>query len=491
MIKILKLLFIIISRSIKLTIFISKTILSFIPSLLAKILKKFGKRFRFSITFKITVIYALIFSILIFLLSTGILIGFRYFLINQASNNVEKNNQIISTYINEKSELPKNIIDEIVRSDDIYVSIFDNDKEVLYTTDNTDKFLSFYDNVNSLSIIDSPHGIVVILNDKLDSNKETYYIQTYKSLATENFYISTLAAILLGVNLFSLLIIILISSKASRKMLSPIEEMTKTVKTISVEALDTRLNISGSKDELKELAETFNEMIDRIQQSYEQQNQFVSDASHELRTPIAVIQGYANLLSRWGKNDKSVLEEGISAIKSESENMKNLVENLLFLARGDKNTQKVEKESFLINELIDDLIKETKLIDNKKHNIVCNSNYAAQIYADRRLLKEALRIFIDNSVKFTPENGTIKISAYKKINSLELVVEDTGIGIAKEDLPFIFNRFYQVDKARTKDKNGNGLGLSIAKWIITKHNGKIFVESQVNKGTKVSISLPI
>ncbi|QGU96200.1 hypothetical protein GOM49_14825 [Clostridium bovifaecis] len=119
MIKILKLLFMIIFRSIKITIFISKTILSFIPSLLAKILKKFGKRFKFSITFKITVIYALIFSILIFLLSTGILIGFRRFLINQASNNVEKNNQIISTYIHEKSELPKNIIDEIVKSDDI------------------------------------------------------------------------------------------------------------------------------------------------------------------------------------------------------------------------------------------------------------------------------------------------------------------------------------------------------------------------------------
>ncbi|QGU96201.1 HAMP domain-containing protein [Clostridium bovifaecis] len=373
----------------------------------------------------------------------------------------------------------------------IYVSIFNNDRNVLYTTDNTDKFLSFYDNVNSLSIIDSPHGIVIILNDKLDSNKETYYIQTYKSLAAENLYISTLAAILLGVNLSSLLIIILISSKASRKMLSPIEEMTKTVKTISVEALDTRLNISGSKDELKELAETFNEMIDRIQQSYEQQNQFVSDASHELRTPIAVIQGYASLLSRWGKNDKSVLDEGISAIKSESEGMKNLVENLLFLARGDKNTQRFEKESFLINELIDDLIKETKLIDNKKHNIICSSNDVTHIYADRRLLKEALRIFIDNSVKFTPENGTIKISAYNRINNLELVVEDTGIGISKEDLPFIFNRFYQVDKARTKDKSGNGLGLSIAKWIISKHSGKIFVESQVNKGTKVSINLPI
>jgi Signal transduction histidine kinase len=107
------------------------------------------------------------------------------------------------------------------------------------------------------------------------------------------------------------------------------------------------------------------------------------------------------------------------------------------------------------------------------------------------MLKEALRIFIDNSVKFTPENGTIKLSSYNRISYLEIIIEDTGIGIDKDDLPHIFNRFYRADKSRTKNSGGTGLGLSIAKLIIGKHNGKITLSSQLQKGTKISIFLPV
>lgn len=303
-------------------------------------------------------------------------------------------------------------------------------------------------------------------------------------------YLRTMFIFLFCADLFFLLVLIILSSKTSKKMLAPVEEMTKTVKKISVDAFDTRLNVSGSKDELKDLAETFNDMIDRIQKSYELQNQFVSDASHELRTPIAVIQGYANLLDRWGKDDKSVLDESITAIKNESESMKNLVENLLFLARGDKNTQRVEMEEFLLNELIDEIIKETKLIDDK-HTIFCRDNLQIKINADRKLLKEAIRIFIHNSVKFTPADGTIELRTELKKKNIQIVVEDTGVGISKEDLPHIFNRFYSADKSRTKNAAGNGLGLSIAKWIIEKHKGIIDVESTLGKGTKVTISLPL
>lgn len=313
-----------------------------------------------------------------------------------------------------------------------------------------------------------------------------------QAISEENIitYLRTLFIFLVSADLIFLLVLIILSSKTSKKMLAPVEEMTRTVKKISVDAFDTRLNVSGSKDELKDLAETFNDMIDRIQKSYELQNQFVSDASHELRTPIAVIQGYANLLDRWGKDDKNVLDESITAIKNESENMKNLVENLLFLARGDKNTQKIEMEEFLLNELIDEIIKETKLIDDK-HTIFCRNNLQVKINADRKLLKEAIRIFIHNSIKFTPADGTIELRTELKKKNITIVVEDTGVGISKEDLPHIFNRFYTTDKSRTKNAAGNGLGLSIAKWIIEKHKGIIDVESTLGKGTKITVSLPL
>lgn len=313
-----------------------------------------------------------------------------------------------------------------------------------------------------------------------------YYMQNGR----KDNYIVVLLGILAVWNIMGLIIIIIIGSKASKKFLSPVYTMADTVKKISIDDLDKRLDIKGSKNELKDLAKTFNDMMDRIQSSIEKQNQFVSDASHELRTPISVIQGYANMLDRWGKDDKDVLEESIDAIKSESKNMKDLIEKLLFLARGDKNTQKVEKENFMMNELIDKIVKETKLIDDV-HKIENEHNDEFSINADKKLIKEAIRIFIDNSIKYTGEGESIKIDSYKRENEAIITIADNGTGISKEDLPHIFDRFYRADKSRTKSSGGTGLGLSISKWIIDKHNGKIHVWSEINIGTIVKITLPI
>jgi two-component system, OmpR family, sensor histidine kinase ArlS len=316
------------------------------------------------------------------------------------------------------------------------------------------------------------------------------YIEFTKNTVEVSKYVAAGASIILLSDILLLLIMLPIGSRVSKRLLLPVRKMTETVKSISVKDLNTRLDVSGSKDELKDLAKTFNDMLDRLQRSYELQNQFVSDASHELRTPIAVIQGYANLLDRWGKEDRSVLEESITAIKSEAESMKILVEQLLFLARSDKSTQKVEMKDFKVEELIDEVVKETKMIDTK-HQILNQHNEALILYGDRNLLKEALRVFIDNSIKYTEEGGVIKINSYKKNKNLVIEIEDTGAGISKEDLPHIFDRFYRADKSRTKETGGTGLGLSIAKWIILKHKGNIEVQSKLGWGTKISLLLPL
>ncbi|WP_246615380.1 HAMP domain-containing sensor histidine kinase [Clostridium thailandense] len=313
-----------------------------------------------------------------------------------------------------------------------------------------------------------------------------YYIES----GAKDDYLSILIAILATCNIIGLIVIIIIGSRASKKFLSPVYTMTETVKEISINALDKRLDVRGSKNELKDLAKTFNDMLDRLQVSVEKQNQFVSDASHELRTPISVIQGYASLLDRWGKNDKEVLEESIEAIKSESESMKDLIEKLLFLARGDKHSQKVEKQKFMLNELIDEILKETKMIDTS-HDIQGEYNYVLEINADKKLVKEALRVFIDNSTKYTPEGGSIRLDSYRKDDNVIITIGDTGMGISDKDLPHIFDRFYRADKSRTKTNGGTGLGLAIAKWIIDQHNGEIEVWSKVDIGTVVKISLPL
>jgi two-component system, OmpR family, sensor histidine kinase ArlS len=325
-------------------------------------------------------------------------------------------------------------------------------------------------------------------NIKADGN--LIYIEFTKNTVEVSNYIGVIALIILLSDVVLLSIMLPIGSRVSKRLLLPVKKMTETVKSISAKDMNTRLDVSGSKDELKDLAKTFNNMLDRLQRSYELQNQFVSDASHELRTPIAVIQGYANLLDRWGKEDKAVLEESIAAIKSESESMKRLVEQLLFLARSDKHTQKIEMTDFKINELIDEVVKETKIIDCK-HEILNQYNEYITITGDRNLLKEALRIFIDNSIKYTGESGVIRINSYSRNKNLILEIEDTGPGISKEDLPHIFDRFYRADKSRTKETGGTGLGLSIAKWIVLKHAGTIEVHSKPGWGTRISILLPL
>lgn len=497
--------------------------ISIVPFLLLKkiisLAKKFKNRFieklRFSLTFKITIVYMFIISLILMLLSGAIIGGFAIYAGWNAEDNLQKDFQLISDYLKENTEIPVEKLNRISRLDNISISIFDENKNLLYTTENGEDSIIFRDEskqnqsivINENYIIiknrdkvyvdwdylnhnDNNFGYAMMLSNRVNWKSRDIYIQVKDRLINEIFSVIVLTSTLLFMDIVVTIIVLLAGTRASRKTLKPIEIMTNTVKNITIKALDTRLNIRGSQDELKDLARTFNTMLDRIQESYEQQNQFVSDASHELRTPISVIQGYVNMLDRWGKDDKSVLEESISAIKTESESMKLLIEKLLFLARGDKNTQKVEKVEFYLNELIDEIVKETKLIDNT-HEIKSEKNDLAKINADYKMIKEALRVFIDNSIKYTPEGGLIKVNCILQDNEVLISVEDTGLGISKEDLPHIFDRFYRADKSRTKRTGGTGLGLSIAKWIIFNHNGRITVESRINVGTKISITLPI
>lgn len=474
---------------LNLVIFLVRFVANILRTILITFFRGLKKKLRFSITFKITATYALIFFLILFFISFSVLISFKYFLTNQARKDIQKNAQFVSAYINENLQIPESAISDLIKSDNMELIIFDKNKDVVYSTNKDAKSEDFYEHINSIDTLRNVGKPSITLNKLIQVNDKKFYIQISKSLIKENLYTEMLSIILFIVNTIALLIVIIIGSRASKRMLLPVEKMTKTVKEISIHALDKRLDVSGSQDELKELAETFNDMIDRIQKSYEQQNQFVSDASHELRTPISVIQGYANLLDRWGKKDQAVLEESISAIKSEAESMKNLVEKLLFLAKADKNTRKIENEDFLLNELVEEVAKETRLIDST-HEILCETGENILVNADRKLIKEALRVFVDNSIKYTPEGGIIKLCAYLKKKDAVIVVEDTGIGIPKEDIPFIFNRFYRADKSRTKKSGGTGLGLSIAKWIIDKHNGRIEVQSTLGQGTKISVFLP-
>ncbi|MCK9444904.1 MAG: ATP-binding protein [Tissierellaceae bacterium] len=268
-----------------------------------------------------------------------------------------------------------------------------------------------------------------------------------------------------------------------------LKDMAGEISSIDASKLDKRISVDSSQNELKDLASAINGMLNRINQSYQSQVRFVSDASHELRTPISVIQGYINLLDRWGKEDEKALQESIDAIKDEIEAMKNLVEKLLFLARGDNETIQLHKEVFDSCEVIGEIIKETEMI-HQEHKLISQLESPALIEADRQLFKQAIRILVDNSLKYSPKGKEIVLKVKKAEESISIVVQDSGIGIDGEDLPQIFDRFYRSDESRARKSGGSGLGLSIAKWIVERHGAYFEIVSRINIGTRITVTFP-
>ena len=290
-----------------------------------------------------------------------------------------------------------------------------------------------------------------------------------------------------------------------RKILRPINELALRAEELS------KLNYSEDKYQILEDAIThidpeemqalsfgdsdlagvetaMNNLLTRIRESYQQQARFVNDASHELRTPIAIIEGYANMLDRWGTEDEKVLTESITAIKNESSHMKHLVEQLLFLARGDSGRTALQLQKTSLSGLMQEIYEESLMIDENHHYRYTPSEQDIVIQADTGLLKQAVRILVDNAAKYTRENDEILLSVGRAGRSSYLQVQDNGIGMAEADVAHMFDRFYRSDEVRKY--KGTGLGLSISKWIVDKHGGYFEVTSRQELGTRIRIVLP-
>jgi len=317
-------------------------------------------------------------------------------------------------------------------------------------------------------------------------------------------------AVLLVIELLTLMTQTLDDRRMIRKTLDPIAELARAAQSlnevnkqldleksmalagrldrIDAGGLDTRIQVDDLQEELKNVAVAINGMLDRLGESYAAQARFVSDASHELRTPIAVIQGYANLLDRWGKEDEKALTESVAAIKDEADNMKGLVEQLLFLARGDSNRIRLVEERIELQKLIEEVAEESRMLDSGHEFKVSGSNVT--VVADKALIKQALRILVDNAIKYTDMGGEITISSGFDDGFVRLSVSDSGIGISSEVLPYVFDRFVRADESRARATGGAGLGLSIAQWIASRHNGHMEVLSRENIGTRITIVLP-
>jgi heavy metal sensor kinase len=446
------------------------------------------------ISWKITVLYVLMFMMLLFLINIAI----YFFLSNFISDNIRKSISNTSEFVvsqlgsvsNPIGYYDAGILQDISRSEEnIYFRILENNGEVRAQS----RYLRNLDIpiTDDISEFRTENRFLAVNTIKLDNFPfSSGYLQVVRDITFEKNFLDFLILVLTVSAAVGSLLSVFLGYFTTKKMLSPINQITETAREISFSDLDRRLSVRGPDDELKKLAVTFNSMLDRLESSFKSQKQFVSDASHELRTPISVIKGYVDLLDRWGKEKPEVRDEAIQAIKNETENMKHLIENLLLLARGDDSELIKEEEEFDVNNLISSIIKEFQLMEEDVDFKYLEKG-KIKFFGDSNLFKQLFRIFIENAVKFTSREGKITIIIDDKDEDLFFSIEDNGPGIEKENLPYVFDRFYQADKSRSRKKEGSGLGLAIAKQIVDSYDGEIKVKSSPGEGSKFIIRIPI
>ncbi|MCT1175922.1 HAMP domain-containing sensor histidine kinase [Pediococcus pentosaceus] len=276
-------------------------------------------------------------------------------------------------------------------------------------------------------------------------------------------------------------------------LLKPMNLINQSMRNLEEDPqTDLRVPEIDTNDELSDLAHEFNDMIDRMQRYIDQQRQFVEDVSHELRTPVAVVEGHLKMLDRWGKDDPQVLDESIKASLEETQRMKSLVSEMLELTRADQIEINYADEKTNVVQLVNQVFNDFKMI-HPEFNFVMDDDITGEpivpIY--RNHLEQILVILLDNAIKYSKDRKEIHISTANTKKTVEIAVQDFGEGIAEENLKQVFNRFYRIDKARSRDQGGNGLGLSIAKKLTEEYHGNISLESSVGSGSIFRIKLPI
>ncbi|UOE56573.1 HAMP domain-containing histidine kinase [Bacillus sp. CMF12] len=311
--------------------------------------------------------------------------------------------------------------------------------------------------------------------------------QLTRSMESAEKILRTLRFVLGIVTVLAMIPVLISSAILSKFITRPVATMTATMKEIRKSGQFKRLELEGkSQDELQQMGETFNHMIDLLESNYEKQKLFISNASHELKTPLTVIESYSSLLKRRGLKEPELFNESIEAIHSEALRMKEMTEQLLLLARHDDQWM-LDLKMMDLNSFLTQVIRTYG--DAFKRTVHLESGLAENtfIHTDENKLKQLLFIFLDNARKYSDD--VIRVTAGTEQSEVYIRIEDRGMGIPQKDLPRVFDRFYRVDEARNRKTGGSGLGLSLAKEIADALGIEITLESTEGLGTAASISI--
>ena len=320
-----------------------------------------------------------------------------------------------------------------------------------------------------------------------DEMKVVAMIEIVRKLNVLDSYLQVLVGALAVTSMGAVLFAIFGTFWFTSRLTAPIQHMVQTMREIDRSGKLRQIDMGGREEsaELQQLVRAFNQMIDRLDRTFEKQKRFVADASHELKTPLTVISSYANMLKRWGRDDEKVRDEAVLAISNEAIRLQNLTKSMLMLAEAEQEDW-LKLERFDIVKMIDEL---ARMMHTTFHRTIrVHSESVGVMIADKDKIRQLMVILLDNAIKYSKESIDIHITTTK--NAIRIDVEDKGIGIPEQEIPHLFERFYRVDGARARTTGGVGLGLSIAKRIVELHDGNIDVFSKPNQGTAIALKFP-
>lgn len=355
----------------------------------------------------------------------------------------------------------------------------------------------------SQSLSNTPLRIVTL--PVTENNHIARIVQVASSLEDVDDALNTLFIILM-ITVPSVLIVASLGGQfLANKALKPVDHITQTARMITSQNLNQRIKVPKVKDEISRLVETFNEMISRLDQSFQQIKQFTADVSHELKTPLTILKGEVEVTLR-KKRESHEYEQILNSNLEEINRVSQIVDDLLLLAKADLGEVRLNKKDMNLTETLNEIATQVNILAQHKNIRVETMNHEedVHIFADPLRMRELLLNLIENGIKYTEDGGSVRIALLKESKPsvpenhsqqetefVKIIVSDTGIGIAKEDQERVFNRFFRADKARSRELGGSGLGLSICKWIVEAHRGEIAVESDLGKGSSFIVKLPL
>ncbi|OGW84805.1 MAG: hypothetical protein A2987_02500 [Omnitrophica bacterium RIFCSPLOWO2_01_FULL_45_10] len=386
---------------------------------------------------------------------------------------------------------------------DIVVRLFDTDGAVIASSKNTQglvseiprkDFISVLQGTSRFDTVGSGYGpgrMAFRLYTKpiFENEKVAYIVQIGSPLSSVQVALNNLKVALFILFPVTVFVTGIMGAFLAKATLHPVDSMIKTIHQITAENMRLRLSVPATKDEIQKLAETFNDMLLRLDRAFRSQRQLFEDLSHELKTPLTILKGeFEVVLSRM--RSAREYEDIIKSALEEIDRLAKLAENLLLLARVDSKEASPDRRPLDLNLLLEGIINNIKGVSELKQiQVSFKGNGSVPLVADENQLKTLFLNILDNAIKYTPQKGRINVSLEKNDSFAKVKIQDTGIGIKEEDIAHIFDRFYRVDKSR--NSAGFGLGLSIAKSIALAHNGNIEAESTPPHGTTFIISLPI